>query len=107
LDSDRKYSFFGPQDKGDGKPHDPSDELPLGLDPAFTKYLTKPDTYTPIVMRNTSAEVRRLAGYVDPTSTSAMERTDVEEAVIGRVQDDPRKGMKRQGSGVVLLESRM
>jgi hypothetical protein len=48
-----------------------------------------------------------LAGYVDPASTSAMERTDVEKAVIGRVEDDPRKGMKRQGSGVVLLESRM
>ncbi|KAG7539662.1 hypothetical protein FFLO_03461 [Filobasidium floriforme] len=86
-------------DRGDGRPHTASDELPLGLPKEFTKYLSKPDPYTPIVMRASPAEVQRLAGH-----ENMEEKDDVERAVIGEVS----KGrLERKSSGVALLESRM
>lgn len=78
-------------DKGDGRPHEPSDELPLGLPKVFSKYLSKPDPYTSVVMQASPAEVRGIAGH-----GKMDQKDDVERAVIG----EDRKN-------VAKLESRM
>jgi len=103
------YRFYNrPQDKGDERPHAATDELPLGLPAINAKYLSKPDPYTPVVMRSAPPEVQKLAGH----DRMRQDKDDVERAVIGNVEQgdngsEGRPGVKRQGSGVALLESRM
>ena len=85
------------QDRGDGRPHEPSDELPLGLPKEFTKYLSRADPYTSIVMQASPIEVQKLAGY-EHEQGKMEAKDDVERAVISEVE---KKGR------VAMLESRM
>lgn len=89
-------------DKGDGQPHVPEDELPLGLPKHLAKYLTKPDPYTSVVMQAAPEQVKQLAGH-----GKMDDKQDVDRAVITTVDPSSRPDAKRQGSGVALLESRM
>ena len=59
-------------------------------------------------MRSAPLEVQKLAGH----DRMRQDKDDVERAVIANVEQgdngsEGRPGVKRQGSGVALLESRM